>query len=160
MSKTCVLLYLGIALMSGCSPSLCTSCQSAGVLLHPALDQLDFDNAFSVTTQYDKSRNNLTVRLQLQPGYHAYAVGELVGRPLDVVVLPQGGWAARGPVHMRPGNAKQFAGETSLVLEDEVVISVTLQPGQGPLHAILKLHMCADGACDRPRDYPFVVEVP
>ncbi|MEM7588943.1 MAG: protein-disulfide reductase DsbD domain-containing protein [Myxococcota bacterium] len=159
MWKKWALLCLSAGLISGCHPSQCAGCQSSTVL-GSAADQLDFDSAFSVDTHYDTAQGNLTVRLHLRSGYHVYALGEPVGRPLDVVILPQGGWAMKGSARIPVGNKKTLGDETSLVLEDEVIISVKLQRGQGPIHAVLKLHMCADGACDRPRNYPFVVQLP
>lgn len=158
MLKKWALLYLGASLAGGCSPSVCCSCQSTTVF-GPAIDQLDFDNAVAVDARYDAAHSSLIVHLRLQPGYHVYALGELVGRPLDIVILPQGGWSMQGPVHLPAGRKKKFGDETSMLLEGEVAISVALRPGQGPIHAVLKLHLCADGACDRPRDYPVVVPV-
>lgn len=147
---------------AGCTPQACTSCQAVTQPFAPT--EADFANSFAVETRYDKAEQTLTVLLRLQPGYHAYAPGEKVGVPLDVVIQSQDGWRVRQPPQIPPGQKKDL-GElgTSLVLTGDVPVVVRLEKRKadaGPIEGIVKVHVCADGACGFPQEHRFVVHVP
>jgi hypothetical protein len=126
-----------------------------------APDVVDFPNAFSWTQTYDVATQTLLVRVALKDGYHAYAPGEKVGRPVELVVAGDKGWKLESAPLLPKGETK-VVGEIgpTQVLEKSFEISAKVTRGTGPLVGTLKMQLCTDHACDRPRDHAFSVDVP
>lgn len=117
----------------------------------------DFANALTVTPAFDKSSGTLKVTLDLKPGFHAYAPGEEVGRPVELVV-DKNGWAVDGAVSIPPGVTKDLGAlGKSVILEGKVDVSAAVKGGAGDVGGTINVQVCTDTACDRPKPHAFSV---
>lgn len=118
----------------------------------------DFDGSISVAPAFDKAQNKLTVTLQLKPGFHAYAPGESVGKPVALTLDAENGWAVEGAVEI-PAGTKKDLGElgTSMILEGDVPLRATVKPGSGALSGVVEVQICTDKACDRPKKHAWSI---
>lgn len=116
----------------------------------------DFATAVEVVPAFDKATSKVTVLLKIKPGFHAYAPGEAVGKPVDLAV--DAPWALEGAVLIPEGKKKDL-GElgTSMILEGDVPLAVTVKGGAGELKGNVMAQVCTDKACDRPKKHPFTV---
>lgn len=119
----------------------------------------DFANALELAPSFDKATGKLTVTLKLKPGYHAYAPGEEIGKPVALSVdESKGGWKIDGAVNVPAGVKKDLGAlGTSVILEGNVDVTATVKGGNGDLEGKLEAQVCTDKACDRPRPHAFKV---
>lgn len=116
----------------------------------------DFANALQLVPAFDKATSKLTVVLKIKPGFHAYAPGETVGKPVDVAV--DAPWAIEGAVQIPAGTTKDLGAlGTSVILEGEIPLSVTVKGAIGDVHGSVMAQVCTDTACDRPKKHSFTV---
>ncbi len=94
----------------------------------------------------------LTLQVTLPDGKHAYAPGEKVGRPVSLEISPETGWKQVGPTQLPTGDSKHL-------LNNRFEIKTHLTGGSSDISGILKMQMCSDKACERPRDYAFKVSL-
>ncbi len=94
----------------------------------------------------------LTVQVTLPDGKHAYAPGEKVGRPVSLEISPETGWKQVGATQLPKGNSKHL-------LSNRFEIKTQLTGSSGDISGILKMQMCSDKACERPRDYAFKISL-
>lgn len=115
-----------------------------------------FDDAVAVEPSFDKATGKLTVLLKIKPGFHAYAPGEEIGKPVELAV--EAPWAVDGAVEMPAGHKKDL-GElgTSVILEGDVPLTATVKGGSGELKGTVSAQVCTDKACDRPKKHSFSV---
>ncbi len=118
----------------------------------------DFKKAFKMMPSFDKASQEIRVQLDLQKGFHAYAAGETIGKPVQLVLDASGGWELDGAVVVPAGKKKDLGdlGE-SVILEGSVPISAKLKNGKGVVSGKLLVQVCTDTACDRPRPHVFNV---
>lgn len=118
----------------------------------------DFASAFTLAPAYDAKSGQLVVTLRFKKGYHAYAPGEEVGKPISLAVAEANGWKVDGSVDIPAGKEKDL-GELgkSFVLEGEVPIKAKLTGGSGDVEGQVTVQVCTDKACDRPRPHAFKV---
>jgi hypothetical protein len=118
----------------------------------------DFNSAVAITPTFDKGTGELVVVLKIKPGFHAYAPGEEVGKPVALSVDGSGGWAVDGAVQI-PAGTKKDLGElgVSMTLEGDVSLRAKLVPGAGAISGVVEAQVCTDKACDRPRKHPFSI---
>ncbi len=116
----------------------------------------DFEHSVDVAPAFDKASNTLTVTLKLKPGFHAYAPGEEVGKPVELAV--DAPWTVDGAVNIPKGTPKDM-GELgkSVILEGDVPLSAKLKGGSGEIKGVVTAQVCTDKACDRPKKHPFSV---
>ncbi len=100
--------------------------------------------------EFNKQTRELKVRVKVPEGMHAYAPGELIGRPVELVIEPMNHWNLDGTPTIPTGNSKHL-------LSGTFEIKAKLKNGQGPIHGILKMQLCSDNSCERPKDYAFKV---
>lgn len=115
-----------------------------------------FDDAVTVEPALDKASGKLTVMLKIKPGFHAYAPGEEIGKPVELAV--EAPWTIEGPVQI-PAGQKKDLGElgTSVILEGDVPLTATVKGGNGELKGAVSAQVCTDKACDRPKKHAFTV---
>jgi len=118
----------------------------------------NFKDAFTLSSSFDKASSTVKVQMNLQPGFHAYAAGEKIGKPVSLDVNGNG-WAVDGAVSVPAGKQKDL-GELgiSMILEGQVPISAKVKGGTGDVTGTLNVQVCTDTACDRPR--PHAIKVP
>ncbi len=117
-----------------------------------------FDDAFTWSQGYDKKTHMLLLSVNLKPGYHAYAAGESVGVPVELVVDKTGGWVVQGKPVLPKGKEKDLGAlGKSVLLEGKFVISAKVSGGKGAILGALKMQICTESACDRPKTHPFKV---
>lgn len=118
----------------------------------------DFAKAFALTSSFDKSKSEVKLQLKLKKGFHAYAKGETIGKPVELLVDVKSGWTVDGTPVIPLGKKKDLGelGE-SFILEGVVPITAKVQGGQGPVSGKLMVQVCTDTACDRPRPHVFTV---
>lgn len=116
----------------------------------------DFKGALKVTPRFDTAQKTLTVQLAIQPGFHAYAPGEEIGKPVTLSVDPSSGWALDGDVVIPAGKEKDL-GELgkSLILEGTVSIRAKVKGAGAKVAGSVTVQICTDNACDRPRQHAF-----
>jgi hypothetical protein len=113
----------------------------------------DFANA--VTLEPKVEAGKLTVTLKLKPGYHAYAPGEEIGKPVSLTV--DAPWTAEN-ITIPEGTVKDL-GELgkSKILEGDVPLTAMVKGGSGELKGTVEAQVCTDKACDRPKKHAFSV---
>lgn len=121
----------------------------------------DWKAAFSHAVKYDAERKAVVVDVKIAPGYHAYTVGETIGRPMKVTVDESSPFALSGDVQYPKGVEKNLPIGKSVIVEGEteIVAPVALKEGkQGDqVKGKFQYQVCTDEACDRPRSAPFAV---
>lgn len=118
----------------------------------------DFNKAAVIAPAYDKATGQLTVTLKLQPGFHAYAPGEQIGQPVELAVHEAGGWKVEGQPTIPAGKEKDLGDlGKSVILEGDVPLVATVKGGEGPIRGDVKVQICTDKACDRPKKHGFEV---
>lgn len=113
----------------------------------------DFDHAVDVVPTYTGGK--LIVTLKIKPGYHAYAAGEEIGKPVELAV--DAPWTADG-VDIPKGTTKDLGAlGKSVILEGDVPLMATVKGGTGDIKGTVTAQVCTDKACDRPKKHPFSV---
>ncbi len=119
----------------------------------------DFASAIRVEPRRDAAAVVIDVRLE--PGFHVYAEGEAVGRPLRAKIDEGRGWEATGPAQYPEGEKKQTSLGPSVIVERKAEVRLPVRPlmdEPGPVHGELHYQVCTDEACDRPRVHRFSVD--
>jgi hypothetical protein len=116
----------------------------------------DFTKALKVSPKY--ADGQLVVSVALEPGFHAYAPGEEIGKPVNLAVKAANGWKAEGEVD-KPQGATKDLGELgkSQVLEGTFALKQKVAGGTGDVECDLEIQICTDTTCDRPRKHPLKV---
>lgn len=119
----------------------------------------DFEGAMKMQPSYVKGGEGdgeLVVTVQLKPGFHAYAPGEEIGKPVNLVVKDANGWQVEGAPVVPAGKTKDL-GELgkSQVLEGSFPLKAKVKGGAGAIAGELEIQVCTDNACDRPRKHGF-----
>ncbi|MFZ9886177.1 MAG: protein-disulfide reductase DsbD domain-containing protein [Myxococcota bacterium] len=157
-------LVLVLGLVSACQESHGgfgdADIKDPGIHVKPTDDKAaappDFAGALRLTSSLQGDA--LRVDVNLRPGFHAYAPGEEIGRPVSLVVKPDNGWQLEGTPAVPAGVTKDL-GELgkSQVLEGDFSVTATVRGGSGALRGDLEIQVCTDNACDRPRKHSFEV---
>jgi len=118
----------------------------------------NFADAMRVAPAYDAATGTLVVTLDIREGFHAYAPGEEIGKPVELKLAEGSAWAIEGAVSI-PAGVKKDLGElgTSMILEGRVPVSAVVKGGSGEIAGAVEVQICTDNACDRPRKHPFTV---
>ena len=116
---------------------------------------VDWASAFRHEVSIDAARGALVVSVALAEGFHAYTVGESVGRPLEVTVDPATA-APRGPIVYPKGRTKDLPTGRSVVVEGaaEIVAPLVLTATVTTIRGTLAYQVCTAESCDRPRRVP------
>ena len=118
----------------------------------------NFIGAIKLAPSFDGASKTVNVALQIKPGFHAYAPGEEIGKPVGITISDTNGWKAAGDVKIPPGKKKDLGTlGTSYVLENMIPISVAVDGGQGEVEGSVSVQVCNESACDRPRKHRFKV---
>jgi hypothetical protein len=110
----------------------------------------DFKDYYSYAAKYDPNQKELVVSIHLEPGIHAYAQGEKIGRPVSVKIDPINNWRAMGAPKIPPGHTKTLTGQATSVLQGDFEIRQPIVEGKGPGQGKLFLQVCSENQCDRP----------
>jgi hypothetical protein len=115
----------------------------------------NFNSSFTLEHKLDTKKNLLEIIINLKPGYHAYAPGELIGKPVALSLSDANAtWALIGDLQVPPGRRKKLAGlSESVILEHTIKIIQPIKIGTGAATALLYLQVCTDTSCDRPRTH-------
>jgi hypothetical protein len=123
----------------------------------------DWQKAFQHTVRYDSTNKAIVVDVKIEPGFHAYTVGETIGKPMQLA-LDEASTYALGEVQYPAGTTKDLPIGKSVIVEGEAKIVGPIQKKPGPsadqATGTFRWQVCTDEACDRPRTKPFAVEVP
>ena len=76
----------------------------------------DFAKAATIIPAYDSAKHLLTIEVKIIPGFHAYAPGEKIGRPVGLVVSEKNGWKIEGEPEIPKGEERTLASEKSMIL--------------------------------------------
>lgn len=101
---------------------------------------------------FDSKTSELSIRVNLPEGMHAYAPGEPVGKPVELVISPKNNWVLASPPILPTGNTKHL-------LDKNFEIKAKLKNGLGAISGIFKMQLCSDNSCERPQDYAFEVQL-
>lgn len=114
----------------------------------------DFASAMTMRPSY--VNGELVVTVALKPGFHAYAPGEEIGRPVNLVVKEENGWKPEGAPEIPAGKTKDL-GELGIskVLEGTFPVKAKVSGGTGAIAGELEIQVCTADACDRPRKHAF-----
>jgi len=113
----------------------------------PQKSLTNFSEAFTWSYYYDEKSHEIRVEINLKEGYHAYAEGEKIGRPINLLIEDFNGWQADGKPNL-PKSPTQ-------TLDHNFTIGTKVKGGKGALRGTLKMQLCSAAACDRPRDHHF-----
>ncbi len=120
----------------------------------------NFTDAATWDAHYDKPTELLTVDVKLKEGFHAYAAGEKIGRPVTFSISPLSDWKLVGPVNAPAGKVKKLGSQDSVVLENAFSLTGKVVGGKKVIYGELQLQVCTDRQCDQPRIHAFMVKVP
>jgi DsbC/DsbD-like thiol-disulfide interchange protein len=114
----------------------------------------NFEGALQVTPSLQGS--SLRVELAIQPGYHAYAPGNEIGKPVSLSV-DAASCTLQGAAVV-PAGVKKDLGSlgTAVILEGTVAVTATVATTAG-CSGVIEAQVCTDKACDRPRKHPFKI---
>ncbi len=117
----------------------------------------DFQSALKVTPTYNQESGEVTVTLAIADGFHAYAPGEETGVPVSLAVDNKNGWVLDGDVKLPAGQEKDLGPDLgkSVILEGAVPITAKVKGGEGDIEGSVKVQICTNKSCDRPRDHAF-----
>jgi hypothetical protein len=122
----------------------------------------DWAAAFKHTISADPAQNQVVVKVEIQPGFHAYTVGETVGKPLALEVSEESAYALDGEVQYPAGVTKDLPIGKSVIVEGQAEVRAKVKAktdGKGMAKGTFRYQVCTDEACDRPRNVPFEVAV-
>src|SRR5690348_14686953 len=84
--------------------------------------------------KYDKKSKTLSVHVTLQDGVHAYARGESVGKPVDLVVKSHNGWKTVGDLQIPKGKEKRLkTSGKSVIIDGSFDVKTLVEGGKGPI---------------------------
>lgn len=150
---------LVLCLLTACTKSADTSSFRANRAAALAQGPVDFTDSVTWDAHYDASVKRLMVDVHLKKGFHAYAPGEKVGKPVTLNILPLGKWKLTGPIQVPAGMTKRLGQQESNVLEDNFTLSVPMEGGKKVIYGELVIQVCTETQCDKPRLHPFMVKV-
>jgi hypothetical protein len=123
----------------------------------------DWKSAFKHTVRYDAAKKAVVVDVQIQPGFHAYTVGETIGKPMAVTFDEASAFTAAGEIQYPEGITKDLPIGRSVIVEGTTQIVAPVQKKEGATGGqatgTFRWQVCTNEACDRPRTKPFTVDV-
>lgn len=123
--------------------------------------KIDWKSAFKHSERYAAPDKTLMVEVDVAPGFHAYTLGETIGKPLMVTIDPESGYGLAGEITYPKGKVKNLPVGRSVIVEGKAVIKVPVGKLDGKDNKIkgkLRYQVCTDDSCDRPRTVPFTVD--
>lgn len=124
----------------------------------------DWASAFSHTVRFDGERSAVVVEVELKPGFHAYTVGETIGRPLKLEFAADSAYQPTGEIQYPEGETKDLPIGKSVIVHGKaaIVAPVAVKEGSSGAEARGKFQyqVCTEEACDRPRTVDFAVAGP
>lgn len=151
---------LRLGLVAGtCALSACQAPASAPP--PPVEEGPDFASAIHIDVDYAAEASAVHVEAKLEPGYHVYAPGESVGRPIAIALAEGSGWKSAGEAHYPAGEPKETSLGKSVVVEGALEASLPVEAAKeepGKITGTFAYQVCTDTACDRPRKLPFELD--
>ena len=120
----------------------------------------DWAAAFKHTISADPAQSQVMVKVEIQPGFHAYTVGETVGKPLALEIADDSAYALDGEVQYPAGVTKDLPIGKSVIVEGQAEVRAKVKAkadAKGLAKGTFRYQVCTDEACDRPRNVPFEV---
>jgi hypothetical protein len=122
----------------------------------------DWKKAFQHTVRYDAEKKAIVVDVAIEPGFHAYTVGETIGKPMAVTLDEASAFGHAGEVQYPQGTTKDLPIGKSVIVEGTAQIVAPIQKKEGAAEdkatGTFRWQVCTDEACDRPRTQPFRVQ--
>lgn len=122
----------------------------------------NWQKAFQHTVRYDVEKKAVVVDVAIEPGFHAYTVGETIGKPMALSLDEAGSFALAGEVQYPAGVTKDLPIGKSVIVEGTAQIVGPIRKKEGAADnkatGTFRWQVCTDEACDRPRTEPFTVE--
>lgn len=116
----------------------------------------DWKSAFKHEIKLDRGKKSLLVDVKVAPGYHAYTVGESIGKPLKITVDEDSAWSLAGEVQYPKGEEKDLPVGKSVIVEGEAqIVAPVEKKADGKAKGKFRYQVCTDEACDRPRTVTF-----
>jgi hypothetical protein len=122
--------------------------------------QPDWKGAFKHTVRFEAASSELVVDVVVAPGFHAYTIGETVGKPMALELSADGGWEADGEVVYPKGVEKDLPIGKSVIVEGSTSIKAKIKAKTDPKSEVkgtFRYQVCNESACDRPRNEPFTI---
>jgi hypothetical protein len=124
----------------------------------------DWAAAFKHEILYDAEKKAVVVAVELKAGFHAYTVGETIGKPLELEFSPDSPYQPSGDIQYPTGETKDLPIGKSVIVfgKADIVAPVAAKEGASGSAANGKFQyqVCTEEACDRPRTVEFSVNVP
>lgn len=124
----------------------------------------DWASAFRHEVRFDSERKAVVVDVELKPGFHAYTVGETIGRPLKLEFAADSAYQPAGEIQYPEGETKDLPIGKSVIVHGKaaIVAPVAAKEGVsgGDARGKFQYQVCTEEACDRPRTVEFAVGVP
>lgn len=123
----------------------------------------DWAAAFKHGVEWDAAQGQVVVKVQIQPGFHAYTVGETVGKPMALELAEDSAYALAGEVQYPAGVTKDLPIGKSVIVEGNAEIRAPAKlktEAKGQVKGNFRYQVCTDESCDRPRTAPFELTPP
>src|SRR5262245_57971634 len=91
----------------------------------------DWKSAFKHEINYDAAKKAIVVDVTIQPGFHAYTVGETIGKPVAVALDEAGAFTLAGDVQYPAGETKDLPIGKSVIVEGTTQIVAPIQKKEG-----------------------------
>ena len=127
----------------------CDTCQQQ--------EDINFDESYKISSYLDKNLKILTINVKLKKNFHAYGIGEKIGKPVSIEIKPDNGYAAAGEALLPKGSIKKLTkNRQSVVINGEFNIKQPLKMGSGLGKALVHMQICTASLCDRPRIHEII----
>lgn len=124
----------------------------------------DWAAAFKHEIHFDGEKKAVVVAVALKPGFHAYTVGETIGKPLKLEFAAESAYQPSGEIQYPVGETKDLPIGKSVIVHGNAEIVAPVAPKEGASGAAatgkFQYQVCTEEACDRPRTVDFSVAIP
>lgn len=131
----------------------------------PAKAPPNWAGAMKHEVRFDPAGHAVVVTLDIAPGFHAYAEGETVGRPLALAFTPDSELVLDGAVRYPAGTARDLPIGRSVIVEGRAEITAKVKAAGGDeagkkAKGNLQYQICTEDSCDRPKVLSWEVSAP
>lgn len=165
LAEVFMVFVLAAAAATGCSKE-----QSARAPINPPAPDgpprshgaPDWDRALRYKLRQEPGKSSIILDVQIAPGFHAYTVGETIGRPMRLEITNDSDYALSGEVIYPRGEIKDLPIGRSAFVQGDVAIAANLTKRAvdgKTARGKFEFQVCTSDACDRPRVEPFSIEL-
>lgn len=123
----------------------------------------DWKTAISHQVRFDAASGEVVVDVDVKPGFHAYAVGETTGKPLQLQIADDSEFGLDGEVRYPKGHEKDLPTGRSVIVQGQAQVLATVKAKSEAAKTVkgtFHYQVCTDEACDRPRSQAFALSAP